>query len=681
MPILTTLGAACARAWGFTSGLLKDPYFNLTTLLLPGNGTNGAQNNTFLDSSTNNFTITRNGNTTQGTFSPFSQTGWGNYFNGTNAYLRAGTAANWAFLSNTTAAWTIEFWVYNTTSGSSTTLFDTSNSTTANVGVSIQKTSSEYVNVQIVYASAGNFIVNGTSTSTLTANTWNHVFISYNQSLASSNLVFYINGVAAGTANKTANTPSSSNPFGALSIGAYGAGGGQFFTGYLSNVRISNVVRTPPSSVPTSPYTSDADTQLLTCQSNRFVDNSTVSTKTITVNGSPSVQAFSPFNPLLPWTAANNGGSGYFDGSGDYLTVANSNDFDTNTSFTLEAWVYTGGNGCILGRGGGGASWSTSDGHQFIFYVASGVLRWQFNSGGAPVTMDSAAIPLNSWVHCAVGYNGTTTRLWLNGISAATSTSSYTLPTTRNIIRSGVTAAGDQPYTGYISSLRFVKSDVYGVGNTSFTLPTAPLTNIANTSLLLNFTNAGITDATAKNDLETVGNAQISTTQSKWGGGSISFDGTGDYLYSISKPTTSLEGDFTIEFWLYRNVSGNTPIFTLGDSFTANGFEIYIGTSGTQLIVFSGNASRITSSTLPSVTTWAYLAVTRSGSTVTLYLNGTSLGTWSSSSTFSGAVYVGTEFYNGSVNGSLNGYIDDLRITKGYARTVTTTPTAPFPVQ
>ncbi len=48
-----------------------DPYFDYVTLLLHGNGTNGAQNNTFLDSSTNNFTITRNGNTTQGTFAPY----------------------------------------------------------------------------------------------------------------------------------------------------------------------------------------------------------------------------------------------------------------------------------------------------------------------------------------------------------------------------------------------------------------------------------------------------------------------------------------------------------------------------------------------------------------------------------------------------------------------------------
>jgi hypothetical protein len=48
-----------------------DPNFNQTVLLLDGDGTNGGQNNTFLDSSTNNFSITRNGTPTQGTFNPF----------------------------------------------------------------------------------------------------------------------------------------------------------------------------------------------------------------------------------------------------------------------------------------------------------------------------------------------------------------------------------------------------------------------------------------------------------------------------------------------------------------------------------------------------------------------------------------------------------------------------------
>jgi len=55
LKMLSRGGAAAAET---------DPNFKQTVLLLHGDGTNGAQNNTFLDSSTNNFTITRNGNTT-----------------------------------------------------------------------------------------------------------------------------------------------------------------------------------------------------------------------------------------------------------------------------------------------------------------------------------------------------------------------------------------------------------------------------------------------------------------------------------------------------------------------------------------------------------------------------------------------------------------------------------------
>jgi len=686
-------------------GLIPDPYFEYTTLLLPGNGTNGAQNNTFLDASTNNFTITRNGNTTQGTFSPFSQTGWGNYFNGTNAYLRAGTAANWAFLSNTTAAWTIEFWVYNTTSGSSTTLFDTSNSTTANVGVSIQKTSSEYVNVQIVYASAGNFIVNGTSTSTLTANTWNHVFISYNQSLASSNLVFYINGVAAGTANKTANTPSSSNPFGALSIGAYGAGGGQFFTGYLSNVRISNVVRTPPSSVPTSPYTSDADTQLLTCQSNRFVDNSTVSTKTITANGSPSVQAFSPFNPVLPWTAANNGGSGYFDGSGDYLSAASNAAFGFGTGdFTIEYWVFPS---------------LTGDANQVVIDSRSSdtAIPWLIGqtTGGAVRYYDGTTVrtggtmSANTWNHVAWCRVSNVNTVYLNGTSVSTYTASQDFGSSKQLtIGSNINTALERT-VGYISNIRLLKGTAVYTGN--FTPPSlAPLTIAGSTSaasypsttnvntsfassacsLLLNYTNAGIYDATSKNDLETVGNAQISTTQSKWGGGSISFDGTGDYLQSIPTPDLELgSGDYTVECWINISAAasnggivGKGPVGALTNTI----WSIEFNGSANTLSVFIYNANNstyiINGTTNVKTSTWIHVALTRSGNNTRFFINGTQEGsTYTSGYTISAGnnLYVGGGFYAPSTR-TITGYIDDLRITK-YARYTSnfTPPTAAFP--
>jgi hypothetical protein len=69
------------------SAAATDAQFKNVTMLLHGDGTNGAQNNTFVDSSTNNFTITRNGNTTQGTFTPYGAN-WGMYqSDASSAYL------------------------------------------------------------------------------------------------------------------------------------------------------------------------------------------------------------------------------------------------------------------------------------------------------------------------------------------------------------------------------------------------------------------------------------------------------------------------------------------------------------------------------------------------------------------------------------------------------------------
>jgi hypothetical protein len=105
--LTSMLQAAAGQA-----GAETDPNFNQTTLLLHGDGTNGAQNNTFLDSSTNNFTITRNGNTTQGTFSPFSNADgeWSAYFTGSNGLNDTGGG----LIGSTTSTFTVEAFVYMT---------------------------------------------------------------------------------------------------------------------------------------------------------------------------------------------------------------------------------------------------------------------------------------------------------------------------------------------------------------------------------------------------------------------------------------------------------------------------------------------------------------------------------------------------------------------------------------
>jgi hypothetical protein len=120
-------------------------------------------------------------------------------------------------------------------------------------------------------------------------------------------------------------------------------------------------------------------------QNNTFLDSST-NNFTITRNGNTTQGTFSPFPPAsgTAYSAAANGGSGYFDGSGDYLGVADSAALDLDTTFTLESWFYqpTAGDGTIFARGGGAASWSAVNGHEYQAIVFSGLFYWQFNSGG-----------------------------------------------------------------------------------------------------------------------------------------------------------------------------------------------------------------------------------------------------------------------------------------------------------
>jgi hypothetical protein len=77
---------------------------------------------------------------------------------------------------------------------------------------------------------------------------------------------------------------------------------------------------------------------------------------------------------------------------------------------------------------------------------------------------------------------------------------------------------------------------------------------------------------------------------------------------------------------------------------------------------------------------WHHLALTRLGTAVTIWVDGVSRATSTSSASFSGQTnFVGRN--NAYSPRNLVGYIDDLRITKGVARYTAnfTPPTAAFP--
>jgi len=179
-----------------------------------------------------------------------------------------------------------------------------------------------------------------------------------------------------------------------------------------------------------------------------------------------------------------------------------------------------------------------------------------------------------------------------------------------------------------------------------------------------------------------VGNAQISTTQSKFGGASIAFDGTGDYLDIGSNSAFGYGlNNFTIEFWIYRNASAVLQVLLDHRVGTSVRVAPTIYISSNSVYYYTDGNNRIMGGTLAS-TQWVHVALSRSGSSTRLFLDGVQTGsTYSDTNNYiDSPVRVGGA-NDGSSVASINGYIDDLRITKGIARYTSnfTPPTAPFP--
>ena len=427
---------------------------------------------------------------------------------------------------------------------------------------------------------------------------------------------------------------------------------------------------------PADPYFSSTSLLLLGNgtnggQNNTFVDSST-NNFTVTRNGNTTQGSFSPF------TGA--GGSGYFDGSGDYLELPSNSAFAFGTGdFTIEFWAYLNSQSTFVIYDPRTAEPQLVP----VIYTASGQLRFYANGTDAIIGSTLSAL---TWYHIALTRSGTSTKLFVNGTqSGSTYTDSNNYIQTRPVI--GVYPGNLTSYfNGYLSSLRILKGTAQYTA--TFTPPTSPLTAITNTSLLLNFTNASILDSTAKNDLETVGDAQISTSVKKFGTGSLKFDGTGDYLQGPSSGNLNFgTGDFTVECWIYLNSTTSSQVIINGTASNSFGLRYgtgYLANNGLGLFRASIADLEYCSFTF-STGQWYHIAVVRASSVIKYFVDGvqkTTQGSGGSSYSFGAETNIRVALADN--NGEpFNGYIDDLRITKGVARYTAsfTPPSAQLPAR
>jgi hypothetical protein len=209
----------------------------------------------------------------------------------------------------------------------------------------------------------------------------------------------------------------------------------------------------------------------------------------------------------------------------------------------------------------------------------------------------------------------------------------------------------------------------------------------ANVSYLLvgngaNGTTTNIKDSSSNNFTTTVnGNTVISTAQSKFGtGSSVLYDGNGDYTSSPSNSAFSFGvGAYTVELWAYPLAVSN-QVYAAMDTTGGSVFYYEVGTGfviaprGGGAVVSGGNGTL-------TATSWQHIAFCRAstGSNQTkIYVNGQSVVTGTDSTNW---VITGP-FVTGGLAANIymfNGYIYDLRITKGVCRYTADFTPPPFP--
>ena len=418
----------------------------------------------------------------------------------------------------------------------------------------------------------------------------------------------------------------------------------------------------------------DTDTKLLL---HCYNDTDFAAGKTVTNNNvtySTSVWKFAP-------------GSGVFNGTNSYLTVPTSSDWAFGTgNFTIDCRIRFNtltAQAVIIDTGD-----DVSAG--ILVRVGSGNSLQVYINGASATISDTISYTTGVWYHFAIIRNGTDVKVFIDGVQTATTgTNSANITNSTDIfIGARRQGPGQGSVDGWIDEFRIVKGTAKWTSN--FTPPTYAYRGrtsnyyITDPQNVLMISGQGANGSTAVidecgNPMTCNGNAAITTAQYKFGASSIVFDGAGDYL-STGDSVDWYFGDqpFTADMWVRFNALGNCSLL-YQQTDGSNGWDMYYNNGAHTLSLWSqaggSNTVYITCPWTPSTGIWYHIAWIRESSANAasawgFYINGVRQtltlggGSWNGvMGNFSGNLQVGS-----GLDGDFNGWLQDIRISKGIAR-------------
>jgi hypothetical protein len=672
-----------------------DQYFANVSLLIHGDGSGS----NFVDLSGSPKTITAYGNATQSS----DQSKWGGksiYLDGSGDYLTIPVSSAFEF---GTSDFSIEFWARLSSGNNWQRVIGLGQGANANGPYTAWSVALSGNYVRFYRFDDNEYLYDANVQ--LSQAQWYHIAVTR----ASGVLKIFVDGTEVGSWSGVNGVSLNRRNEDPVYIGrVIGGMGDAYFSGYIDDLRVTKgVART--ITVPIGPYPDSTASSSVTpsgdpnwndvrllfhadgANNSTSFTNTTGNAITLSARGSAVVS-----------TAQAKFGSGslYVPSSGtDGLNINNAGSLLVFTGdYTIEFWMYFSSiatDSSVYVNHNGGDSYHAVN-------INSSSYSLYFNTSSP--TNITHSLQANQWNHVAIVRSGSTVSAYTNGSRVGTATSSGThgnaSPSSARIA-----SANDASY--YVDEFRVTAVARYS--GESFTVPIGPYPdstasssvtpsgdpNWSDVVLLLHADGTGSTFTDSSLTPKTItanGNATQSTSQSKWGGKSAYFDGDADYLSIAAASGLNLgTGDWTIELWARcqdQNKEYPSWLATSG-GWSSGSFAIQFDQNANQqkvVVAWNGGInngiSTIYSASTFSFNAWRHIAVVRSGSTLTLYVDGVSEA---SSSIISGAAldlaYGGSLRIGGSFDGNdsyINDFIDDIRVTKGVARTITV-PIGPYP--
>lgn len=333
----------------------------------------------------------------------------------------------------------------------------------------------------------------------------------------------------------------------------------------------------------------------------------------------------------------------YCDGNVDNFYL-NSNEFKVGTSdFTIDLWIrplnQTGTYNTFIQHGN--ALWN-------LYGSGTSTQITGNMAGSGNFYSQSYTFTTSVWYHIAIVRSSGTMRVFIKGTQLGSSFS-HTDNYTNIPLYFGRWSGGTQYYKGYFDEVRFSKTARW---TSNFTPETSIYDDDSDTVSLLHC--EGENNGVSTQDAHTDG--KINDT-------SLLLDGNSDYVTVPDSADWAFgTGDFTVDFWTKATLGSTGSAIDTGSSVTAGRFAITINSTG--YIRVDTDSIELTSSSSISDDTWTHIAVVRSSGTVTIYIDGTSVGSVSLTDNFSEQkMRIGS-----SIDGNeITGYIDAVRVTKGEA--------------